>query len=101
MKMENQATTARQESKMLTGLFSDKESSEGAYRSLRDRGYSDDEITVIMSDETRNKWFGDDDDSELGTNAAVGTGYGSAIGGTVGSISGGISAVGANLVRPG
>jgi len=97
----NTQGTGTGRSGILTGLFSDKESSEGAYRSLRDRGYSDDEINVIMSDETRNKWFGDDDDSELGTKAAEGTGYGSAIGGTLGAIIGGISAIGTNLVLPG
>ena len=97
----NTQGTGTERSGILTGLFSDKESSEGAYQSLRDRGYTDDEINVIMSDETRNKWFGDDDDSELGTKAAEGTGYGSAIGGTLGAIIGGISAIGTNLVLPG
>lgn len=86
---------------MLTGLFSDKESSEGAYQSLRDRGYSDDEINVIMSDDTRNKHYTDDPDSDLGNKAAVGTGIGSAIGGTLGAIIGGVAAIGTNLVLPG
>jgi len=56
-----------------------------------------------MSDETRNKYWGDNDDadSELGTKAAEGTGYGGAIGGTLGAIIGGISAIGTNLVLPG
>src|SRR5205085_10251236 len=98
MKMENQATTARQESKMLTGIFSDKESSEGAYRSLRDRGYSEDDIDVMMSEETRDKYYADDEDSELGSKAAEGAGIGGAIGGTLGAVIGGIAAVGTNLV---
>ena len=99
--MENQATTARQESKMLTGIFSDKESSEGAYRSLRDRGYSEDDIDVMMSEETRDKYYADDEDSELGSKAAEGAGIGGAIGGTLGAVIGGIAAVGTNLVLPG
>lgn len=93
-----------EESGWLTGMFSDKESSEGAYKSLRDRGYSDDEINVMMSDDTRNKWYGsdnNDNDSELGNKMAEGTGIGSAIGGTLGAIVGGIAAIGTNLVLPG
>lgn len=99
--MNNQGTSTQQESSgMLTGLFNDRESTEGAYRSLRDRGYSDDDINVLMSDDTRNKYYSDGD-SELGNKAAEGTGVGSAIGGTLGAIIGGIAAIGTNLVLPG
>ena len=87
---------------MLTGLFTDRESSESAYKSLRDRGYSDDEINVIMSDETRDKYYADgDNDSELGNKALEGAGAGSAIGGTLGAIIGGIAAIGTNVIMPG
>ncbi len=86
---------------MVTGLFNDKESSEGAYKSLRDRGYSDDEINVIMSDETRKKYYADDNDSELGSKAAEGTGIGGLVGGTLGAIIAGVAAIGTNLVLPG
>ena len=69
----------------------------------RDRGYSDDDINVMMSDDTRNKWYGDGthDDSELGTKAAEGATAGGAIGGTLGAVIGGIAALGTNLVLPG
>ena len=99
--MNNQATGTKPESGMMTGLFNDKESSESAYKSLRDRGYSDDEINVIMSDDTRKKYYGNDPDSDLGSKAAEGTGVGGAIGGTLGAIIGGIAAIGTNLVLPG
>jgi hypothetical protein len=101
--MNNQGTSTSREPGMMTGLFSDRESSEGAYRSLRDRGYSDDEINVIMSDETRDKYYGSDykGDSELGTKAAEGTGIGGAIGGTLGALIGGIAALGTNVIMPG
>ncbi len=106
--MENQATSTQKESGMLTGMFNDRESSESAYKSLRDRGYSDDEINVIMSDQTRDKYYGEGSDfaqgtadSELGTKAAEGTGVGSMVGGTLGAIIGGIAAIGTNLVLPG
>ena len=53
--------TARQrENKMLTGLFRDRESAEGAYRSLSSRGYGKDDINVMMSDDTRKRHFGKD-----------------------------------------
>jgi hypothetical protein len=104
--MNNESTGTGKQRGMLTGLFTDKESSEGAYRSLRDRGYSDDEINVMMSDDTRKKYYGDSDsdlisDRDLGTKAAEGMGYGSAIGGTLGAVIGGIAALGTNLVLPG
>jgi len=101
--MENQGTSTSKEPGMMTGIFRDRESTEGAYQSLRDRGYSDDEINVMMSDETRNKYWGDHykGESELGTKAAEGTGIGGAIGGTLGALIGGIAAIGTNVLLPG
>lgn len=93
---------ARQEqNRMLTGLFRDRDSTEKAYTSLRDRGYTDDDINVMMSDQTRDSWFSDNDDSELGSKALEGAGAGSAIGGTLGAIIGGIAAIGTNVIFPG
>lgn len=100
--MTNQATGTEREPGMLTGLFTDRESSESAYKSLRDRGYSEDEINVLMSDETRDKYYGEGTAySELGSKAAEGTGIGGAVGGTLGAIIAGIAAIGTNLVLPG
>ena len=101
--MDNQATSTQKDSSgMLTGIFNDRESSESAYKSLRDRGYSDDDINVIMSDQTRDKYYGEGTtDTALGSKAAEGTGIGGAIGGTLGAIIGGIAAIGTNLVLPG
>ena len=99
--MENQATSTQREPGILTGLFNDKETSESAYKSLRDRGYSDDEINVIMSDDTRKKYYANDASSELGSKAAEGTGVGGLIGGTLGAVIAGVAAIGTNLVLPG
>ena len=93
--------TGTERSGIMTGVFSDKASTEGAYKSLRDRGYTDDEINVIMSDDTRSKYYANDPDSELGSKATEGAGVGGAIGGTLGAIIGGIAAIGTNLVLPG
>jgi len=98
--MNNQATS-RKEDRVLTGMFRDRESTENAYRSLRDRGYSEDEINVIMSDETRDKFYKNHPETELGNKALEGTGAGAAIGGTLGAIIGGIAAIGTNVLLPG
>lgn len=89
--------------RMLTGMFADRESSENAYEVLHERGYSKDEINLLMSDETRKKHFQDEDDNEteIGTKAAEGAGKGSAIGGTVGAIAGIVAAIGTSFIIPG
>lgn len=87
---------------MLTGMFRDRESAENAYTMLQDRGYTKDEISLVMSDETRKKHFsGDVEETEIGTKAAEGAGKGSAIGGTIGAIAGIVAAIGTSLVIPG
>ena len=85
------------------GLFRDRESAEGAYRSLAERGYSKDDINVMMSDETRKKYYpeGTDTDSEVGSKAMEGLGAGSAIGGTVGAVLAAIAAIGTSVALPG
>jgi hypothetical protein len=86
----------------VTGMFRDKESAEQAYRTLLDRGYKPEEITVLMSEETRKANFVDsDDNSELGNKSLEGAGAGSAIGGTLGAIVGAIAAAGASVALPG
>jgi hypothetical protein len=102
--MNNQGQSTGRDTSILSGMFTDKDSSERAYRSLRDRGYGDDDINVMMSDETRDKYWGDNDnadDSELGTKALEGTGVGSMVGASLGAIIGGIAAIGTNVVLPG
>jgi uncharacterized protein YjbJ (UPF0337 family) len=89
--------------RIMTGMFRDRESAERAYGSLTSRGYTNDDIDVMMSDDTRSKYFSDADanDSGLGSKALEGAGAGSAIGGTLGAIIGGIAAIGTNVLLPG
>ena len=70
MIMTTQGTSKERENGIMTGLFTDKESSESAYKYLRERGYTDDEINVIMSDETRKRYYTDNAGSALGTKLA-------------------------------
>src|SRR5262245_20954691 len=88
------------ESGMMTGMFPDRETTEQAYRNLEEKGYTKDEINLIMSDETRRRYF-PEENVKVGTKAAEGAGKGSAIGGAVGAIAGAIAAVGTSLVIPG
>ncbi len=88
----------------ITGVFHDKDDAEKAYNSLVERGYTRDDISVLMSDETRESNYKDvdeDDRSELGNKAMEGAGVGSAIGGTAGAIVGAIAAIGTAIAIPG
>ncbi|MBK7705584.1 MAG: hypothetical protein IPN69_07550 [Acidobacteria bacterium] len=101
--MSNSTTAATQPEKLdvLTGLFNDKETAERAYHSAISRGYTNDEVNLMMSDFTRKKYFSDDDPSEFGSKALEGAGAGSAIGGTMGAIVGAIAAIGTTVLLPG
>ena len=96
--MTTHAATTGREPGIVTGLFEDKESAESVYNSLRSRGYNDEEINVIMSDATRDKYFRT---HPLGTKVAEGTSLGGVIGGTLGAVLGGVAAIGANIFLPG
>ncbi|HEX8423782.1 MAG TPA: YsnF/AvaK domain-containing protein [Pyrinomonadaceae bacterium] len=102
--MANSMGTTQKRSQVVTGMFKDRDSAERAYTSLSERGYSKDDINVIMSDETRNKYYpegSDAADTELGSKALEGAGTGSAIGGTTGAILGAIAAIGTSVALPG
>ncbi len=86
--------------RVMTGMFRDRDSAERAYNSITNRGYNSDDVNVLMSDQTRDKYF-TDDDTALGTKALEGAGVGGAVGGTLGAVLAGIAAIGTNLVLPG
>jgi hypothetical protein len=97
--MANQDNT----SGMVTGLFNDRDSAERAYHSALARGYGKDDVSLLMSDETRKRYFAGDEtiETELGSKAAEGAGIGAGIGGTIGAVLAGIAALGTSLVLPG
>lgn len=95
----NQTTN---QSPLVTGLFSDRTSAERAYSTLESRGYTKDDVNLVMSDETRKSYFSDDSsDTGLGSKAMEGAGTGSAIGGTVGAVLAAIAAIGTSVALPG
>lgn len=94
--------TKASKGRVLSGMFRDRESTENAYNTLHERGYTDKEINLMMSKDTREKYYGDESgETEIGTKAAEHAGKGSAIGGTVGAIVGVIAAIGTSVAIPG
>ena len=87
----------------MTGSFKDLESAERAYKKLRDRGYSDDDINIIMSEESMKRYFKDDKgkESKLGNKAKEGAGAGATVGGVIGATAGIVAAIGTSLLIPG
>lgn len=89
-------------SRIMTGMFRDRASAERAYSSLQSRGYSKDDVNLVMSDDTRKRHFGEHtSNSDLGDKALEGAGAGSAIGGTLGAIVGAVAAIGTSVALPG
>lgn len=91
------------DSKLVTGLFRDRDSAERAYQSVSDLGYDHKDVNLVMSDDTRKRYFSGSDskNTELGTKAAEGAGIGGAIGGTLGAIAAAVAAVGTSIAVPG
>lgn len=89
----------------VAGLFHDRHAAERAWQSIAARGYGRDDVSVVMSDETRRREFGsprvDGLETELGHKAAEGAGIGGAIGGSLGAIAAAVAAVGTTIALPG
>jgi len=88
---------AKATAKLVTGLFKSKTSAEAAVDAILKRGFTRDDISVLMSDATRSKEFA----LQSRTHAADGLGIGSAVGGTIGAVLAAITAVGTTLFLPG
>ena len=69
---------------------------------MADRGYTKDDVNVVMSEDTKKRHFmSAGTETELGNKAAEGAGVGGAIGGTLGAIAAAFVAVGTTLALPG
>jgi hypothetical protein len=96
--------------RMVTGLFTNKESAERGYRSATRLGYENSDIDVLMSEEARNRYFspGHDTKTDLSSNATKDAsedgkspdGMGGPAGGTIGTIAPALAGVGALLLVP-
>jgi hypothetical protein len=90
--------------KIVTGTFRDRESAERGYEAITARGYKNDDIHVLMTDDTRKRLFKDTKngkDTKLGNKALEGAGVGGAIGGAVGATTVGLAAAATSLAIPG
>src|ERR1700704_6938087 len=83
--------------KLVTGLFKNRVAAEAAVDAVMKRGYTRDDISVMMSDATKNKEFA----LQARTHAADGAGIGGAVGGVVGAVLAAIVAVGSTIILPG
>jgi hypothetical protein len=93
MEMFNESQTRWDErsdgSKVLSGMFRDREATDRAYNSLLDKGYRNNEINVVMTAESREKYYGDaSDEKEFGLQDSFSSNFSSRIGSNVGVISG-------------
>ena len=83
--------------KLVTGVFKTRVAAESAVDAIIKRGYTREDISVLMSDATKSKEFA----IETRTHAADGAGIGGAVGGAVGAVLAAIAAVGTSLTIPG
>src|SRR5207237_3306152 len=81
----------------VTGFFKTRAAAEAAVDAIIKRGYTRDDISVLMSDATKNKEFA----VQTRSHAADGLGIGGAIGGTVGAVLAAIVAIGTSIAIPG
>lgn len=85
------------DAKLVTGLFKSRVAAEAAVDAIVKRGYTRDDISVLMSDATKSKEFA----VETRTHAADGAGIGGAVGGAVGAVLAAVVAVGTSIALPG
>lgn len=83
--------------KLVTGLLKNKVAAEAAVDAILKRGYTRDDISVLVSDATRTKEFA----VQARTHTADGAGIGGAVGGAVGAVLAALVAVGSTILLPG
>lgn len=89
---------------MLTAVFRDRANAQTAYERLINRGYSSNEINVLMSDATRSTYLAGMREKEpirTGTHVAEGVAAGGAIGTAVGATLAAVALIGTTLFIPG
>jgi len=83
-------------SKTITAVFKTHAEADAALRTLDQAGFTKEQVTLLVTEETRGKHFGIDEHTKTGEGAATGA----AIGGLAGAIYMGLATAGA-LVVPG
>jgi hypothetical protein len=101
--MATYSTAAAVEPRAMTALFKNKENADSAYEWLLKNGYNSDDIHLLMSEETRQKYhYAEATEPETTEEDAVaGLEAGVAVGGGLGAALGIVAAVGAAVIIPG
>ena len=100
--MENQPFRPEFRNDYVSRVFRTREEADRAYEDLHGRGYSKDDVNVLMSDKTRDTYFtNSDNDTALGDKVADNAGTGSLIGGGIVAVVGAVAAIGSNVLLPG
>lgn len=87
---------------IVSAVFHDASDAEKGYAEARELGYGHDEITVLMSEQARDRYFPSERvEHEKDRKTAEGAGVGGSIGLAVGAIAGALAAVGTTLALPG
>jgi len=87
---------------VMSGIFRVQERAEKAIEELERRGYKNEDVNVLMSEETRHHLVSRKAPTQSsGAKAAEGAGMGSAVGGVAGAIVAGFIAVAAPILLPG
>ena len=99
----NYSTATAAETRQLTALFKNREDADSAYEWLLKNGYTSDDIHLLMSEETREKYHYEEPATPETTDkdAVAGIETGAAFGGGVGATMGAIAGIGAAVVIPG
>ena len=89
--------------KMVTAVFRDRYNAELAFEALRRRGYRDNEINVLMSEQTRATYYSEKEHGKMSSGSKVGEGaaVGGAVGTAVGAGIAAVLAIGTTVAIPG
>jgi hypothetical protein len=100
--MTDQASTGDGQT-MVTGLFRDSESVERAYEAVAELGYDKGDVNVVMSDDTRKRYFSEDReiDTELARKVSEGGELGGPRGGRISILIPILAAVGSSVALSG
>ena len=87
---------AEERPQIMTGMFRDRPSAERAYECVTSHGYGRDDVSLLMSEEARERHFSRTETvrTELGTKAAAGAAAGVVAGGGLGAVLAGLAASG-------
>ena len=88
---------------MVSAVFRDRQNAERAFNFLHGLGYTEREINVLMSENTRATYFPDKSDAKVdtGSMAEEGMGVGGAIGTAIGASLAALAAIGTSIAIPG